>query len=251
MLMVAVVAGAIGLTALTHFAKPKAASELPSARAAAERDEPPGRPTHPPGPGDSKHQIREPQNPVLTPAWKAELTERLRDDEHPGESAFTAYADRFVDENLEFAQQQADAEKITLPEVRALTRLGLLVMATQRIPDVEEVLGRELSPETKDALEQMVQEENGAFKDGMRALVAKAAPESERWQLIGAADARFRERFFQLSGMTAQQLDEMLAGNLLLPGAPGRQPDPSALGGEAPPRRQDTAVPPPRPDQPR
>lgn len=207
----------------------------------------PVRPSAPPDPSQPRVPIREPKSPELTPEWKAALTERVRGQVHPGEAAFTAYADRFVDENLEFAQAQANAEGITVPEVRALTRLGLLVMATQRIPDVEEVLGRELSPETKDALEQMVQRENGSFKEQMRALVAKGASEAKRWDLISAADARYREQLDKISGLTPELLDDLLAGNLLLPGAPTGA-EAGALGSDSSaPGRKDTVIAPPRP----
>lgn len=212
----------------------------------------PVRPTKPPGPNDPHPTVREPKSPAVDDAWKAEMTAKLRGSERPGEAAFNAYSDRYVDENLELAQEQARAEGLTLPEVRALTRLGLLVMATQRTPDVEEVLGRELSIETRNQLEDMVHRENGNFKEQMRALVAKKAPEEERWELIRAADERFRSEFFKISGMTAEQLDDMLAGNLLLPGAPGANPDPSTVAPSAPgsaaePGPKDSAVPPDRP----
>ncbi len=226
-----------------------------SASPAAERTGPlggPVRPTKPPGPNDPHPTVREPKNPVVDDAWKAEMTAKLRNDPHPGEAAFTAYSDRFIDENLELAQEQARAEGITLPEVRALTRLGLMVMTTQRLTEVEEVLGHELSIEQRDQLEDMVQRENGEFKKQMRALVGKKAPEDERWALISAADARFRSEFFKISGMTADQLDDLLAGNLLLPGAPGANPDPSTLGPNSavPPGPKDTAVPADRPGSP-
>jgi hypothetical protein len=208
----------------------------------------PIRPTKPPGPDDPRPVVREPKSPQVSDEWKAEMTEKLRGTAAPGEAAFTAYSDRFIDENLELANEQAKAEGITLGEVRALTRLGLLVMATQRTPDVEEVLGRELSLDTKDELELMVQRENGTFKEQMRQLVAKKAPEEERWALIRAADARFREQFFEISGMTPALLDDMLAGNLLLPGAPGAK-DPSTIerGPNSPDGPKDTIAPQPRP----
>lgn len=209
----------------------------------------PVRPTKPPGPDDPRPQIREPKSPQVSDEWKAEMTEKLRGTPAPGEAAFVAYSDRFVDENLALAEEQARAEGITLGEVRALTRLGLLVMATQRTPDVEEVLGRELSLDTRDELELMVQRENGNFKEQMRQLVAKKAPEEERWALINAADKRFREQFFEISGMTPQLLDDMLAGNLLLPGAPAAK-DPSTIerGPDSPlDGKKDTLTPPPRP----
>lgn len=209
----------------------------------------PVRPTKPPGPNDQRPAIREPKSPQVSPEWKAEMTEKLRGTPAPGEAAFVAYSDRFVDENLALAEEQARAEGITLGEVRALTRLGLLVMATQRTPDVEEVLGRELSLDTRDALEMMIQRENGNFKEQMRQAVAKKAPEEERWALIRAADTRFREQFFEISGMTPQLLDDMLAGNLLLPGAPAAK-DPSTLerGPDSPlDGKKDSLTPQPRP----
>jgi hypothetical protein len=246
--MVAVVM--VAIAAVIAWTQRESASSRHSTAAPAVVEGGPGRPTSPPKPGDPRPHVREPKNPELTQQWKAELTEKVRGEARPGEAAFVAYSDRFVDENLEFAQDQARAEGITLPEVRDLTRLGLLVMSTQRLPEVEEVLGRELSPEIKDALEEMVQRENGGFKAQLRALVAKRAPEAQRWELIHAADARYRAEFFRISGMTAELLDDLLAGNLLLPGAPGANPDPSSVGAGSdilPRGPRDTAVPPPRP----
>jgi hypothetical protein len=247
--VVTLIAGVLVVRSLT--ASPERSS---SAAAPARPIDPnaPVRPKLPPGPDDPRPQIREPKSPAVDEAWKAAMTEKLRGSANPGEAAFTAYADRFVDENLELAEQQARAEGLTLPEVRALTRLGLLVMATQRLPDVEEVLGHELPPETKEALADMVQRENGAFKDQMRALVAKKAPEEERWKLISAADARFRSEFFKISGMTAAQLDDMLAGNLLLPGAPGGTPAEDVGPGDStePGGVKDDLTPRPRPTSP-
>jgi hypothetical protein len=225
---------AVALAVVIVFALTAAPAPSPSARApagtpAVARSDT-GRPKLPPGPNDPRPKSREPKSPEVSNAWKAEMTEKLRGQEHPGEAAFAAYSDRFIDENLEQAEQQAKAEGLTLPEVRSLTRLGLLVMATQRIPEVEEVLGHELSIETRDALATMVQRENGGFKEAMRGLVARNAPEAQRWELIQSADTRYRAEFFKISGMTADQLDDLLAGNLLLPGAPGATPDPSGIG---------------------
>ncbi len=241
------VAVVVGVKVFSSSPPPTAAPAAPAARN-------PLRPTKPPGPNDPHPTVVEPKSPEVSNAWKAEMTEKLRGNPSPGEAAFAAYSDRFIDENLAMAEDQARGEGITLPEVRALTRLGLLVMATQRLSDVEEVLGRELPAETKDALETMVHRENGAFKDQMRALVAKKAPEEQRWELIRAADARYRDQFFEISGMTPALLDDLLAGNLLLPGAPGATPDPSGLGpdpdaelGTGP---KDTATPQPRPAAP-
>lgn len=217
----ALIAGVVVVRSLT--ASPERSSSAPPSARPVDPNAP-VRPKLPPGPDDPRPKIVEPKSPAIDEAWKAEMTEKLRGSPNPGEAAFNAYSDRFIDENLELAEQQARNEGLTLPEIRALTRLGLLVMATQKLPDVEEVLGRELPPETKDELASMVNRVNGGFKDQMRALVAKKAPEEERWKLISAADASFRAEFFKISGMTPAQLDDMLAGNLLLPGAPGATP---------------------------
>jgi hypothetical protein len=240
--------GLLGLGVVLAISRDSKARDVARPAPAAETA-PSDRPTQPPQPGDPRPRRAEPSDPKLSMQWRAELTEKVRGEARPGEAAFAAYADRFVDDNLAMAEAQARAEGLTVPEVRALTRLGLLAMATQRTEDVEEVLGHELAAETRDQLAQMVQDENRTFQDQMRALVAKRAPQEQRWSLIRAADARFRERFFTISGMTAQQLDEMLAGNLLLPGAPGARPDPSQLehADDTPRGPADTAVPAPRP----
>lgn len=209
----------------------------------AERAEPSSmRPRQPPGPDGKRRAMPEPRSPQVTPQWRAELTEKVSGLERPGEAAFSAYADRFVDENLDLAQEQARAEGLTLPEVRALTRLGLLVMTTQRIAEVEEVLGRDLPTETEQALGELVYQQNGEFKRQMRELVTKGAPEAERWQLISSADQRFRDAFLATSGMTAEQFDDLLAGNLLLPGSP-----PVPEGSTPEPGKRDTIATPPRP----
>lgn len=225
----------------------RSATTSPVSSATAERAEPSAapsssRPRQPPGPDGKRPAVRAPRSPELTPQWRAELTQQVRGLERPGEAAFSAYADRFVDENLELAQEQARAEGLTLPEVRALTRLGLMVMATQRLDEVEDVLGKELSAETKRALGELVHQQNDEFKRHMRELVGKGAPEAERWQVIGAADQRFREAFLATAGMTAEQFDDLLAGNLLLPGSP-----PAAAGAPSEPGKRDTLAIPPRP----
>lgn len=204
----------------------------------------PVRPKVEPGPVSARPaRPPEPRPPQLTPQWRAELTEKVAGLARPGEAAFTAYADRFVDDNLALAEEQARAEGLSVPEVRALTRMGLMVMTTQRMQEVEEILGRDLPPEKEEALGKLVQEVNGDFKTRMRGLVKNGAPESERWELISAADARYREGFFQTSGMTPDQFDDLLAGDLLLPGSP-----PAGAAGEATdPGKRDTIAVPPRP----
>ncbi|HRC54933.1 MAG TPA: hypothetical protein PKU97_03370, partial [Kofleriaceae bacterium] len=129
----------------------------------------PVRPKVEPGPVSARPaRPPEPRPPQLTPQWRAELTEKVAGLARPGEAAFTAYADRFVDDNLALAEEQARAEGLSIPEVRALTRMGLMVMTTQRMQEVEEILGRDLPPEKEEALGKLVQEVNGDFKTRMR-----------------------------------------------------------------------------------
>jgi hypothetical protein len=155
--------------------------------------------------------------PALTPEWKAELAAKVKGDPHPGEAAFLLYCDKFVDDNLELAEEQAKAQGVTIPEMRALTRLGLLAMT----------VGRHLN-----------------FKKNLKELVEAKAPEAERWELISKADADFRAQLFKVSGLTPDLLDDMLSDNLLLPTSPpgsdglAANEDPQAT----PPGRRDTAI---------
>lgn len=241
------VVAAAALGAVLWLRSDRGASASPTSPTSAERvDVASGaasaRPKLPPGPNGKRPSVSDPQRPQVTDAWRAELTQKVAGLARPGEAAFTAYADRFVDENLEMAAEQARAEKLTVPEVRALTRLGLMVMATQRMQDVEEILGRDLPPEKEEELGKLVQQVNGDFKDKMRALVAKGAPEAERWELISATDAHYREAFFAASGMTADLFDDLLAGDLLLPDSP-----PAGEGAASSPGKRDTIAVPPRP----
>lgn len=196
------------------------ARPVPPATAAAAPDNP-VRPTRPPGPSDPKpRRTAEPAMPVLTPEWRAELAAKVQGNARPGEAAFRMVSDRYVDDNLAFAERQAAAEHLTLPEVRELTYFGLLVLATQRHDDVEALIGRPLTEQQGDELARLMQSSNGEFREAMRGLVARGAPEAERWALIRSTDARYRTELFRITGLDAALLDDLLAGNLALPGAP-------------------------------
>jgi hypothetical protein len=158
--------------------------------------------------------------PALTPEWKAELAAKVKGDPHPGEAAFVLYCDKFVDDNMELAEQQAKAQGVTIAEMRALTRLGLLAMTVGRHVEIEEVIGHELSADAKKALEKMTFDLNSDFKKGLKELVEANAPEADRWELISKADADFRAQLFKLAGLNAAMLDDMLSDNLLLPTSP-------------------------------
>ena len=150
--------------------------------------------------------------------WKAALADKVRGTEHPGETAFRAFSDLYVDNNLDFARRQAEQEGLTLPEVRSLTHFGLVVLATQRVAMPAPVM----------------QGANEEFRQKMRALVARGAGEAERWELIRATEDRYRKDFYAITGMNKGLLDDLLAGNILLPGAPAATEPPTGRPPEAP-----------------
>jgi hypothetical protein len=205
------------------------------------------RPSRPPGPNDPKPGgIPHPAMPVLSEAWKAQLAEQVRGQERPGEAAFRAVSDRYVDENRELAARQAAEEGLTMAELRELTYFGLMVLATQRTSDVEEVIGRALTAEERDELAELMQSSNGEFRDSMRALVARGGGETERWALIRTTEARYQAELFRITGLDAGTLDDLLAGNLALPGAPIRGEAPSGPPAGGP---RDQVGTPPRPER--
>jgi hypothetical protein len=161
----------------------------------------------------------EPTMPALSPAWKAQLADQVRGSPRPGEAAFRAVSERYVDDNLAFAERQAATEGLTLPEVRELTYFGLMVLATQRTGEVEELTGHPMTADQRDALADLMQSANGEFQAEMRAAVARGAGEPDRWELIRATEARYE--LFRITGLDAQLLDDLLFGSLALPGAPG------------------------------
>jgi hypothetical protein len=166
--------------------------------------------------------------------WRAALAEKVRGAPRPGEAALRALSDFYVDSNLELAREQALREGLSLPEVRELTHFGLLVMATQRVADVEELIGRTLSEEERDGLAALMRNANDDFKKEMRARVARGADEPARWELIRTTEAGYRKELEAITGLTDALLDDLLAGNVLLPGAPATTPLPTGPAPEAP-----------------
>jgi hypothetical protein len=187
----------------------------------------PVRPARPPAADDVTPAVAdEPALPVPTPAMRAAIEASARGAARPGLAAFRTFTDQYVDANLDFAEGLAASEGITLPEVRELTHLGMLVLATQRVSDVEEMIGRDLPKGEQEALAALMRTANGDFKAKLRDLVARRADEAERWALIRDTEARYLADFYATTGMTEDLLDDLLAGNMLLPGAPGSTPVP-------------------------
>ena len=188
----------------------------------------PVRPVTPPGADAVTPAVRdEPALPVPTPAMRAAIEESARGAARPGMAAFRTFTDAYVDANLDVGERQAAREGITVGEVRELTHLGMLVLATQRVADVEEMIGRDLSPADEQALAGLMREANVDFKARLRELVARRADEAERWALIRETEARYLADFYRTTGMTEDLLDDLLAGNMMLPGAPGSTPPPA------------------------
>ena len=187
----------------------------------------PVRPVRPPGADGVSPAVRdEPALPVPTPAMRAAIEESARRAARPGLAAFRTFTDQYVDANLDFAERQAASEGVTLPEVRELTHLGMLVLATQRVADVEEMIGKDLPGAEEEALASLMQAANDDFKAKLHELVARRADEAERLALIRRTEARYLADFYATTGMTEDLLDDLLAGNMMLPGAPGSTPVP-------------------------
>jgi hypothetical protein len=161
----------------------------------------------------------EPTAPPVDARLRATVERRARGAEDPAMEAFTAYADAYVDANLALVERKARAEGITVPEVRALTHLGLLALATQRVEDVEEILGRALEEEERDALAALLTDASDGLEQTLRGLVARGADARLRWDAIDDARTRYLEAYFGITGMDRDGLSELLGGDLLRRGA--------------------------------
>lgn len=216
------------------IARPWDTGESTSARAGRDKSQlmRPARPSEPPVQGrDRPAPPPEPTEPPGLDKVRADAYARARGDgqERPGDTAFRATIDAFLDYNAEFAEAQAQAEGLTVPEVRELTYFGFLVMETQRWPEVEAILGRQLTDDERQRGEALMHRFNTEFKTAMRDLVAKRAPETDRWQLIRDTQASYTREYAALTGMTGEQLDDLLAGDITRTGAPIATPPPDDI----------------------
>ena len=238
LVLVAIAAAQLGSSSATTRSAPAPMAAKPLA---------PVRPSQPPVAGRDEPQpaLDEPSIPVPTEEMRAEIAEKAQGAPDPGMTAFRTFSDLYVDSNLDFARRQAEAQGITLEEVRELTHFGLLVLATQRTPEVEELLGKPLSDEQQEKMAALMTSANDGFKRDMRLLVARRASEAERWNLIKATQARYLAEYYAATGMTEALLDDLLAGNMMLPGAPINTEPPDEP--VSPPDPVDDPVAPPRP----
>lgn len=214
-------AAALAILVLTQLGSRRSIEPVAvSAPVSAGKAATPVRPRLPPREDRPVPAIAEPVPTQLSPAVKAEIAEKVRGADRPGMAAFRAVSDLYIDANIELARSQALAEGLTLDQVRELTSFGQLVLATQRTTDLEQILGRDLTAEQAEELGALMMSANADFKVSMRKLVAAGASEAQRWTLIRETQAAYLEGFHAATGMTEDQLDDLLAGNVGLPGAP-------------------------------
>ncbi len=207
----------------------------------------PERPLHAPVPGrDTPSSLPHPTPPPDMSVLRARAyaAAQAEGEPRPGEAAFRAMVGAFMRHNRALAEQQAEAEGLTLDEVEELTFLGLMAQQTQRWPEVEEILGAPVEQATREQAEQFLDELNQGFKEEMRALVQSGAPENVRGQLIRRTQQRYRETYFELTGMDPDRLDDLLAGDLSRAHPPGDLPPEEVLA------QQPEAQPQPEPERP-
>lgn len=197
----------------------------------------PVRPREPPVPGrDAPPQVDEPAFPpdakeLRRAAYQEAVAEQAP---RPGEKAFRAMVAAFMEHNQELAEAQAAAEGLELDEVEELTFFGLMAQETQRWPEVERVMGGPVDEQTRAQAATLLDEMNAEFKQSMRDLVKEDLPAEDRWALIRSVQEDYRERYFDITGMDEDMLDDLLAGDPSREGAPGTTPPPEDM----PPREE-------------
>lgn len=225
---VAVVAAAVAL----FFLWPRDPDSEQSAAASKGAVQQPERPRTPPVPGrDEPRAAPSPTMPPQVSEMQARILAEARTagEERPGEKAFRATVDAFMEYNRHFAEQQAKEEGLTVKEVGELTYFGFLVMQTQKWGEVAELVGQELTEDERALGEELMHTINGEFKAAMRKLVADEASEEARWKLIRETQERYLREYYALTGMTPALLDDLLAGDLSRTGAPIVTPPPEHI----------------------
>ena len=197
----------------------------------------PVRPETPPAEGGVHRPAPDPELPpnrqqIHTEAYQKAIA---AGDEHPGEQAFRATVTAFLAHNRAFAEAQAAEEGLSMAEVSELTYFGFLVLQTQQWPEIEALTGREVSASERDQAETLMHDTNAAFKTAMRKLVADKAPEEARWRLLRDMQDNYKRAYFALTGMNAELLDDLMAGDPSRPGAPSATPVPKDIKSAPPP----------------
>ncbi|NVB39663.1 hypothetical protein G6O69_17605 [Pseudenhygromyxa sp. WMMC2535] len=189
----------------------------------------PDRPSTPPPPDMKPATVVEPSAPQDIGRIKDEAYAKALEEgaERPGEVAFRATIDAFMAYNAAFAEAQARQEGVTVAEVHELTYFGFKVLETQRWPEVEELVEAPLSAEQRENAEALMHDTNKEFKDEIRRLVDEGASEEERWALIEDVQDRYMGQYYEITGMDADKLDELLAGDPSRRFAPADTPPPA------------------------
>lgn len=219
-------------------AGPPATDERPRP---AGRGDAPVRPSSPPVPGvDEPRAVAEPGPAPDGEALRRATYEEAvaRQDPRPGEQAFRAMVSAFMEYNHEFAVAQAKAEGLELDEVEELTFFGLMAQETQRWGEVEQVLGSPIDEDKRTQASALLDELNTEFKQSMRDLVKEGVGAEDRWALIRSFQEDYRERYFDITGMDEDRLDDLLAGDASRDYAPGSTPPPEDM-----PPREDGPTP--------
>ncbi len=138
-----------------------------------------------------------------------------RQSDTPGHDAFRHMSGQFVRYNREAAEAQADAEGLSFAEVEELTYFGQVVQQTQRWGEVEAILGRAPTDDEMERASRLMHELDGQFTERMHAAVAAGATEAERRPLIAELQSRYEREYLAITGMTADQLDDLLVADLM------------------------------------
>lgn len=132
----------------------------------------------------------------------------------PAELALRKSVSHYIKYNRQFADAQAQAEGISVNEVEELTYFGFLAQATQRWEEVEEVLGEALTEEIRMKADTWMYDLNDEFTATMREMVAQGATEPERWAYIREVQERYLTKYYKITGMTTDNLQDVLAGDV-------------------------------------
>ncbi|MEL7367600.1 MAG: hypothetical protein AAFN74_01715 [Myxococcota bacterium] len=202
------------------------ASTAPLDRTTSVSDEPRDRPAPP----------AEPQAPPDVEKIRAKAYAEAveRGDAHPALTAFRQVSEAFVEYNRQLADALAQEEGITYDEVKELTFFGLMVQHSLRWPGVEAVLGHPVEDAARASAEQLMHELNMEFKASMRELVKSGGTREERQQLIDDVQRRYREGYFETTGMNDELLEDLLAGDLGRKYPMSQLPPPEKLAERAP-----------------
>jgi hypothetical protein len=149
--------------------------------------------------------------PTHEPGIKAYAQAVQAGEENPGEKAFRADAREFFNHNAKLAEEKAAREGITLEELEELTYMGTLAMHLRRWDVVEQVLGHELSAETRALGDEFIFKASDTLKASLRGQVASGASVEERWKTIRAQQASFIEKYQAITKLSPEAFDLLLA----------------------------------------